>query len=61
MCNTLGIMLDPDQNRLSVTEDIRKSIRLVSTVFSEMHQQKQQYGTVNEDLWLEFIPWHSLN
>jgi hypothetical protein len=61
MCDTLGILFDPDKNRLTVTDDIRNSIDQVSQAFHEMNTQKALYGVLNEDIWLEFIPWHSLN
>ena len=59
--DTLGIILDPDYNRLAITEDIQISIENLSYVLCEMNTQKKSYGTLNPDIWLEFIPWHSLN
>jgi hypothetical protein len=59
--DNLGILLDPEQNRVSVTPAIRENINMLSSVFSEMNTQKRRFGTLNPDIWLELIPWHSLN
>jgi hypothetical protein len=61
MCAALGIVLDPDRNKLSVTPELACEIAIVSFAFLEINTQREVFGQVNEDLWLEFIPWHSLN
>lgn len=61
MCDTLGILIEPGRNRVKVTRELRQNIGLISQAFSEMTTQKELYGTVNQDIWLEFVPWHSLN
>ncbi len=58
---SLGILLDPEENRLPVDNELRQSIERLSEAFFEMTTQRLLYGTLNPDLWLEFIPWHSLN
>ncbi len=61
LCSNLGLVLDPEENRLEIGKELRQSIKHLSRVFSEMNNQKTIYGTLNKDLWLELIPWHSLN
>lgn len=61
MSRTLGILADPEKNRLPIGEDLRDDIQMLCMTFQEMMDQKEDYGSVNTDLWLEFIPWHSLN
>lgn len=61
MSAALGILLDPDKNKLDVTPELACDIERVSRAFQEITEQKEIYGPLNEDLWLEFIPWHSLN
>jgi hypothetical protein len=61
MSETLGIILDPENNRLSISKQLRWDIQKVYRAFSEANTQRESFGTLNEDLWLEFIPWHSLN
>jgi hypothetical protein len=61
MCKTLGILFDPEMNKVSLTQDLIDDIIQVCNAFSEITHQKERYGSVNQDLWLEFIPWHSLN
>ncbi len=61
MSTTLGILFDPDCNKVLPDPEVCESIRKVSLAFAEVTMQKQLFGPVNEDVWLEFIPWHSLN
>jgi hypothetical protein len=61
MCETLGIIVDPQQNKLSMTTDIADNILLLSEAFFLQGKQREQLGPVNPDLWLELVPWHSLN
>ena len=62
LCDTLGILLEPEQNRLKLrNEDQLDDIQFLTCVLSEINQQKKEFGTLNPDIWLELIPWHSLN
>jgi hypothetical protein len=61
LCNTLGILVEPDKNRVALTEEVRQSIEQVSSAIRESGCQRRIFGVLNQDLWLEFIPWHSLN
>jgi hypothetical protein len=61
ICNTLGMLQDPACNRLPLTPELINDIRQVAGALREAWQQKNRYGALYEDLWLEFIPWHSLN
>lgn len=56
---TLGFMPDPEKNRLSLTESL--DVIQLSEVFAILESQQRRYGRVNADLWMEFLPWHSLN
>ncbi len=61
LCETLGIVHDPDKNRLVGVGDIKIIVETLCSALHESSQQKHHYGSVNTDLWLDFLPWHSLN
>lgn len=61
MCDTLGLLLEPSENKVPVTEGFLNDIQSITMAFSELNAQKTLLGSVNHDIWLEFIPWHSLN
>ena len=56
MCETLGIIVDPQKNKLPVTEEIKDNIDLLRHAFCLQGQQREQFGVLNPDLWLELIP-----
>jgi hypothetical protein len=57
----LGIIFDPDKNRVVVNENVHLEFLQLFYTFSESELQKKEFGTVNLDVWLEFLPWHSTN
>ncbi len=61
MSRTLGILVDPDKNRVKASRRCSADIIQVCRALREINHQKERFGTLNQDLWLEFVPWHSLN
>lgn len=61
LCDHLGLLLEPTKNRVVMNEDLENDIAYVNLVFAEATLQKSDLGPVQQDLWLELIPWHSLN
>lgn len=61
MSRTLGILADPEHNRIHLEPDMASDLMMVTLAFHEMRTQRRYIGTLNQDLWLEFLPWHSLN
>jgi len=61
MTVTLGILPDPDKNFVHVDEALKAEITYLSTIFAIARGQKEMIGTANPDMWIELLPWHSLN
>jgi len=61
MCDALGILLDPDKNAVTIDSIILENIAKVSRALAELSDQKAILGTLNQEMWLAFVPWHSLN
>jgi hypothetical protein len=61
MAMTLGILPEPVRNRVEVDAFLQAEITYLSHVFAIAHRQKQAFGTVNQDMWCELLPWHSMN
>ncbi len=61
MSQTLGMIMDPVRNRLAVTSDLALEMTQLGMAFTQAIRQRPHLGTLNPDLWLEFVPWHSLN
>ena len=58
---TLGIVVEPEKNRMPVDSLIRAEILYLGQVFSLMEGQKSEIGRLTDDVWAELLPWHSLN
>jgi hypothetical protein len=61
LCLTLGLLEEPSINRLPITEDLAYDIRTLKMVFDMAQSQRQPIGLTQMELWLDFLPWHSLN
>lgn len=61
MCITLGIVTEPEKNRIHVDRELRSEIMYLKSIFEISECQKMEIGTVNFDTWADFLPWHSLN
>lgn len=62
MSVALGIVSDPDQNKLElaqreVIEDVRRVIRIVNMV----NDQKKKMGSLMVERWADLIPCYSFN
>lgn len=60
LAETLGIVNDPDENKVSIKSSSKALVHAISALKLQ-EQQKREYGSLNPDLWLELVPWHSLN
>ncbi|MEB3244886.1 MAG: hypothetical protein VKJ06_02745 [Vampirovibrionales bacterium] len=58
---TLGFLPDPVCNRVVYSPDDANNIRSLMSVLADANQQRSSYGSINQDIWYEFLPWHSLN
>ncbi len=58
---TLGILPDPDKNFVHMDEGLKAEITYLSKIFAIAKGQKNIIGSANPDMWIELVPWHSLN
>lgn len=58
---TLGLMVEPEQNKVKVDPLIQAEIMYLKHVFSINRLQTQEVGRANPDFWAELLPWHSVN
>jgi hypothetical protein len=61
LCLALGLLEEPCHNRIALTEKTISHLLQVSQALTVSHQQKEMFGSVGSELWLDFLPWHSLN
>jgi hypothetical protein len=61
MSTRLGLITDPDKNRVNCDFYDLLDMNATMIAIQEGKLQKQTIGTVNAELWLEFLPWYSLN
>lgn len=61
LCLTLGMIQEPDKNRFNATPLAKAQLCLVVEALTIQRIQKQHLGTLNDELWLEMLPWHSIN
>lgn len=61
MCITLGIVTEPEKNRIHVDNELRSEIMYLKSIFEINNAQKTEIGSVNCDTWADFLPWHSMN
>ena len=57
----LGILQEPPKNRLPMTPELKADIQHLTTIFSLQKQQKRSLPIPSQQLWLDFLPWHSVN
>jgi hypothetical protein len=58
---TLGIWHEPECNRLRPYQSMSGDLRQAMAAMQQARLQHQHNGWVPLALWLEFLPWHSLN
>jgi hypothetical protein len=61
MSLTLGLMVEPEQNRVQVDPLIQAEIMYLKHIFSIAKVQSCEVGRVNPDFWADLLPWHSMN
>ena len=61
MCLVLGILNEPEKNRVRMDEHLRLDLALLGDVFAIARDQREHLGSVNCDVWIDFLPWHSMN
>lgn len=57
----LGIILEPEANYVEMTENMVACLHTLRETFREQDRQRLDIGSVYDELWLELLPWHSLN
>ncbi len=58
---TLGLMVEPEQNKVKVDPLIQAEIMYLKHVFSITKLQTEEVGRANPDFWADLLPWHSVN
>lgn len=58
---TLGIILEPENNYVSVNPLLISEILHLKQIFQLVDLQKKILGPVNPEMWCEFLPWYSMN
>lgn len=61
MSMTLGLMSEPELNRVKVDPVIEAEIMYLKHIFAISRLQRAEVGRVNPDVWAELLPWHSMN
>ena len=61
MSLTLGMMSEPERNRVNVDPVLHAEILYLKHIFAITRNQKSEIGRANPDVWAELLPWHSLN
>jgi hypothetical protein len=61
MSEVLGLLSDPIHNFVKMDALLEYEILSLKSTFAMLSIQKKMIGTVNPDLWCEFMPWNSLN
>lgn len=57
----LGILHEPTHNRLPMDPLLSRDIEDLTLIFTLGFEQRDQLGSWNPDLWIDLLPWHSLN
>jgi hypothetical protein len=61
MSLTLGMMCEPEKNRVQIDPVIQAEIMFLKHIFSITRIQRTEVGRINPDVWAELLPWHSMN
>lgn len=61
MSLALGLLVEPEKNRLGLDTELQRHIQELQNAFTHIAAQKSFFGTLQADLWAEFLPWSSLN
>lgn len=61
MSLTLGLVIEPENNRVHVDPLIQTEIMFLKHIFSIARMQSAEIGRANPDLWAELLPWNSVN
>ncbi len=61
LCETLGLLTEPVQNRPPLDAKLKSEVRFLKDIFTALTHQKTLLGTLNPDIWVELLPWHSMN
>ena len=61
MSVTLGILAEPEKNRVAVDPLLASEILYLKHIFTMNQRQKVEMGSLNADIWAQLLPWHSLN
>ncbi len=61
MSLTLGMMSEPEKNRVNVDPLIQAEVMYLKQIFDIAKLQRKEVGRANPDSWALLLPWHSAN
>lgn len=61
MSLTLGLMTEPEKNRVKVDPLLQAEIMYLKHIFAIAKNQTTEVGRANPDSWASLLPWHSTN
>lgn len=61
MSLTLGLLSEPEKNYVQLDELLKTDIMYLKHIFQISKLQREEVGRLNQDLWAELLPWHSMN
>ena len=61
MSRKLGLILEPANNKVHLTMENSLALESLVAGIQQQHSQRHLLGELFQDLWLDFVPWHSDN
>jgi len=61
MSITLGLMTEPEKNRVKIDPLLQAEIMYLKHIFAIAKTQNTEVGRANPDSWAALLPWHSTN
>ncbi len=58
---TLGLVVEPEQNKVYIDPLLQAEIMYLKQVFCINKVQTVEVGRANPDFWADLLPWHSIN
>lgn len=61
MSLTLGLLSEPEKNYVKMDSTLQMEMMYLKHIFQISKSQREEIGLLNQDIWAELLPWHSLN
>jgi hypothetical protein len=61
LSSTLGIIQEPIKNKVHFSNEQAEQFMELTFVLRQAESQQKLLKPTTENLWVEFLPWHSLN